>query len=137
MNSFPFQFLIFSRIFLVARLSRVVIESKKLVPPISKKPVLDGTRLEQRPVPALLLQAQMDNDNEIVSVAHSDTALEVPPAKVPKKGTGIMRMIIQMARVVAGVILAMNTTMMMMGKFRATPGVISYSRDTLAIEENY
>ena len=45
-------------------------------------------RREQRPEPALLLLAQMDNDDEVVSVAHSDTALEVPPAGSAKEGYG-------------------------------------------------
>ena len=43
-------------------------------------------RREQRPEPALLLLAQMDNDNEVASGAHSDTVLEVPPAGSAKEG---------------------------------------------------
>ena len=45
-------------------------------------------RREQRPEPAFLLLAQMDNDDEVVSVAHSDTALEVAPAGSAKEGYG-------------------------------------------------
>ena len=45
-------------------------------------------RREQRPEPALLLLAQMDHDDEVVSIAHSDTALEVPPAGSAKEGYG-------------------------------------------------
>ena len=43
-------------------------------------------RRERRPEPALLLLTQMDNDYEVVSVAHADTALEVPPAGSAKEG---------------------------------------------------
>ena len=43
-------------------------------------------RRERRPEPALLLLTEMDNDYEVVSVAHADTALEVPPAGSAKEG---------------------------------------------------